>query len=92
MRVALITWRDAVALEAADDDGQAKAQVAILTECGFLIDESPEAVMIGMENHEDTGDVKPGRWRLSIPRQNILKMYVVDVAKAFPKKSLIWQA
>lgn len=91
MKIALVKWRDAVRHEA-DDGEPAKAEVAILTEVGFLIDENEVAVQIGMENDDPGGDVKPGRWRLSIPRGNIIELRVMELDKAFPKRSLIWQA
>jgi hypothetical protein len=56
-----------------------------LHEVGFLLGESGEAVVIGMEFNQDT-DVQPGRWRLHIPRVSIQEMRVVDLEKAFPVK------
>jgi len=46
-----------------------------LQEIGFLLDENEEAVVIGMEIHHDA-DVRPGRWRLHIPKVSIQEMRV----------------
>lgn len=92
MRIALVTWLDAVAEEASDTDRPASAQVATLTEVGFLLDESATAIQIGMESEDVAGITHAGRWRLSIPRQNIRTLHIVDQSRAFPKKTLVWQA
>jgi len=85
MKVAYIRWKDAVS-EEASGPGPAVAQARLveLQEVGFLLDESEEAIVIGMEVHNDAG-VQPGRWRLHIPRVSILEMRVMDLEK-FPKR------
>ena len=86
MKVAYIRWKDAVAEEAADDPIRPlEAKLVELQEIGFLLDENDEAVEIGMELTEDA-EVRPGRWRLHIPRVSIQEMRVVEVEKAFPKR------
>ena len=84
MNVCYIMWRDAV-VDANDEGEPPQAKTAILHEVGWLLDENEEAVLIGMEFHEED-EVQTGRWRLSIPKINILEMRVVAVGKAFPKR------
>jgi hypothetical protein len=75
-----------VAEEAGDADHQLlQAKLVELHEIGFLLDENEEAVVIGMEVTDDP-TVRPGRWRLHIPRVSIQEMRVVDLEKAFAKK------
>jgi hypothetical protein len=86
MVLAYVRWKDAVAEEAADAaHGPAQATLVELHEIGFLLDENEEAVVIGMETTDDPA-MRPGRWRLHIPRVSIQEMRVVDLEKAFPKK------
>jgi len=86
MKLAYIRWKDAVSEEAADAAPHpTEARLVELQEVGFLLDENEEAVVIGMELTEDVG-VKPGRWRLHIPRVSIQEMRVVDLEKAFTKR------
>jgi len=84
MKVAYIRWKDAVS-EEASGPGPAVAQARLveLQEVGFLLDETEEAVVIGMELSTDN-EVQPGRWRLHIPRVSIQEMRVIDLDK-FPK-------
>lgn len=89
MRLALVTWVDAVT--DTTDGGELKAKPCLLQEVGFLVDENEDAVMIAMENHE-TKDVAPGRFKLHIPRRNIRELRVVDLAKAFPGKTVVWRS
>lgn len=84
VKLAYIRWKDAVSEEAsAAGSNPANAALVELHEIGFLLGESDEAVVIGMEFHQDT-DVQPGRWRLHIPRVSIQEMRVVELEKAFP--------
>jgi hypothetical protein len=70
MKLAYIRWKDAVAEEASDSAPRpSQAKLVGLQEIGFLLDENEEAVEIGMELTEDD-EVRPGRWRLHIPRQH----------------------
>jgi len=86
MKVAYIRWKDAVAEEAADDGAHpTEAQLVELQEIGFLLDENDEAVEIGMEWNEDA-TVRPGRWRLHIPRVSIQEIRIVDLDKLLPKR------
>ena len=86
MKLAYIRWKDAVAEEATNYDPKTpQARLVELQEIGFLLDENEEAVVIGMEFHEDA-DVRPGRWRLHIPRVSIQEMRVVELDKAFSRR------
>jgi len=85
MNLAYVRWKDAVAEEATGDDHTAQAKLVELQEIGFLLDENEEAVVIGMEVTDDLA-IRPGRWRLHIPRVSIQEMRVIDLEKAFPKK------
>ena len=78
MKLCYLRWNDALAVEG--DTGPPRAELATLEEVGFLLDETPEAVLIGMETHGPT----PGRWRLSVPRGQILEMRVRGLLQAFP--------
>ena len=86
MKVAYIRWKDAVAEEAADAGPRpSQAKLAELQEVGFLLDENDEAVEIGMELTEDA-EVRPGRWRLHIPRVSIQEMRIIDLDRLLPKR------
>jgi hypothetical protein len=85
MDLAYVRWKDAVAEEAGDADHQPTAKLVELQEIGFLLDENDEAVVIGMEYNDDPA-MRPGRWRLHIPKVSIQEMRVVDLEKAFPKR------
>ncbi len=85
MKIAYIRWKDAVAEEASDGSSPTEAKLVELQELGFLLDENEEAVEIGMELSEDAG-VKPGRWRLHIPRVSIVQMHVIELDRLLPKK------
>jgi hypothetical protein len=80
--IVYIRWKDAVSEEATQPVSEVKAQLVELHEVGFLLNETEEAVVIGMERYEDA-DVQPGRWRLHIPRVSIVEMRVVKLGKAF---------
>ncbi len=81
MRLAYIRWKDAVSEEAGDYHNQsAQPQLVELHEVGFLLDENEEAVVIGMEFSTDQ-EVRPGRWRLHIPRVSIQEMRVWELDK-----------
>lgn len=87
-KLAYIRWKDAVTEEATTPNHKAIASLAELEEVGFLLNENDEAVLIGME-HQVSDDIGPGRNRLHIPRNQIVEMRVVDVKKAFPKRTLV---
>ena len=90
MRLALVTWVDAVT--DASDGGELKAKPCLLQEVGFLVDENEEAILIAMENHEATKGVAPGRFKLHIPRRNIKELRIVELNKAFPVKNVVWRS
>ncbi len=86
MKLAYVRWKDAVAEEAGDPaSNNPQAQLVELQEIGFLLDENEEAVVIGMEIHNDA-EVRPGRWRLHIPKVSIQEMRVVELEKAFARR------
>ncbi|HEY1338430.1 MAG TPA: hypothetical protein VGF59_13010 [Bryobacteraceae bacterium] len=86
MKVAYIRWKDAVAEEAGDGlPRPSQAKLVELQEVGFLLDENDEAVEIGMELTDDV-DVRPGRWRLHIPRVSIQEMRTFDLDRLLPKR------
>lgn len=86
MTLAYIRWKDACQ-EAADDPAipeiDTTSPLVELEEVGWLIDETPESVSIGMEH--DVASQTYGRWRLHIPRVNILELRTMDLSK-FPKR------
>ena len=79
MKLCYIKWKDALSTEA----GDAIAQLATLEEIGWLLHETPEAVLISMEA---PGEL-PSRWRLNIPRGQILEMQVFSRPK--PRKKIL---
>jgi hypothetical protein len=86
MKVAYIRWKDAVAEEAADSQARPlQAKLVELQEIGFLLDENDEAVVIGMELSEDA-EVRPGRWRLHVPRVSIQEMRILNLDRLLPKR------
>jgi len=85
MLITYIIWRDAI-VDANDYGEPPKASTARLEEVGWLLDENEESVLIGMEHHSEE-EVETGRWRLSIPKVNIIQMRCVEVERAFPKRS-----
>lgn len=72
--VVLVVWKDACSQEAASPHTEVEPGLVILREVGFLLGESDEAITIGMEVSDEAG---PGRWRLHIPRVNILSRTVL---------------
>jgi len=92
MQLTYVCWRDAMH-EEAEAGGPAHAQLITLEEVGWLADETDEAVTLVMElepgpeiNGEPTSQA--GRWRLHIPKCNIVEMRVMEFGKAFPKRSI----
>ena len=57
--------------------------LAELCEVGFLLGETDEVVLIGMEHASD--GVHPGRWRLHVPKSQILERHDVDT-KSFMRR------
>jgi hypothetical protein len=69
--VTYIRWRDALAHEAASmETTPATPELAELQEVGFLLAETEDIILIGMEQ---SGNVRPGRWRLNIPKSAIIE-------------------
>ena len=84
MVLAFIKWKDAMT----DPDphpGPVQAELYPLSEIGYLVAETDEVVTICMEL--DTATEHPGRFRLHIPRVNIISMKTVEVEKAFNRKA-----
>lgn len=83
MILCYIRWKDACAKEAADAP-EPIPELSELIEVGFLLAESDDAVLIGMEHSAD--HTSPGRWRMNIPKINILERRDVPLMKAFGLK------
>lgn len=84
--VTYLHWRDACSEEAADPDTPVCAQpLADLHEVGFLISETDESVSLSLELDHDG---KPSRWRLHVPKVNIISRFDMPLEKAFriPKR------
>ena len=87
MTLTYIRWKDACSEEASEPASEAKAGLVELREVGFLLHETDEAVLIGMELDGDGvpgGDQAPGRWRLHIPKSNIIERRDWPLSRAFP--------
>lgn len=85
MTLAYIRWRDACSEEASDPTPRPVVpQLCELEEVGFLLAETDEVITIGMEHGKD--DMKPGRWRLHIPKVCIVEMRTAAVETAFKRK------
>ena len=76
-----VRWLDAQSHEAADAP-EAKPELAELCEVGFVLAETDEVLLIGMEH---SVDAHPGRWRLHIPKNAIVERRDVTIAQAFRK-------
>lgn len=85
MTVTYIRWKDACSEEATEAASEAKAGLVELREVGFLLHETDEAVLIGMELDGGGGDQMPGRWRLHIPKVNITERRDWPLSRAFPR-------
>lgn len=90
MIITYIKWHDALA----DEQGTSTVpELAVLCEVGFLLGETDKVVQIGMEWTD--GRVQTGRWRLNIPKANIIERKDTTIRKAFPaprkKKVLVEQ-
>ncbi len=84
MIVTYLRWRDAMSEEAAEPATKTRACLVELQEIGFLLHETDEAVCIGMELDGDGGDCMAGRWRLHVPKVNIIARRDMSLEKAFP--------
>ena len=79
VKVAYIRWRDACTEEAPDSAPVVPA-LAELQEIGFLLGETEEVVTIGMERGNDEA---AHRWRLHIPKVNIIERYDFDLTQVY---------
>ena len=84
MKIVYIRWMDACTEEARDPHYSVKPALAELSEVGFLLGETEDAVTIGMEYGAD--DIEPGRFRLHIPRGQIKERVEVDLKTFLRKK------
>jgi hypothetical protein len=76
-----VHWRDACTEEAADPATPVSDHPLVdLHEVGWLIAETDESVSIAMELEPH---LAPGRWRLHIPKCNILERINFDSEKLF---------
>jgi len=84
LTIAYVCWRDAVQ-EGADGPEAPVHENPLVTleEIGWLVGESEESISLSME-HEPESDTW-GRWRLHIPKVNIISLRVLEFDK-FPKK------
>ena len=77
--VVYLRWKDACSEEAAEPNTKVPDSPLVeLREVGWLIAESEEAVSIAMELEPDGS---PSRWRLHIPKTNILERIDFEVPK-----------
>lgn len=77
-----IRWRDACQREAVDSPAPTP-ELAELVTVGFLIAETDDIVLVGMEWGAE--DVHPGRYRFNIPKANIVERWNAPFAQAFKK-------
>ena len=84
MILAYVKWKDALSVEG--DNQPAQARLAELDSVGFFLHETEEAILIGMESEDEVA----GRWRLNIPRKQILELRKTTLGKAFGKKSIVF--
>lgn len=78
-----IRWHDASYCDASEEPEPA-AELSDLTEVGFLIHENEKAVQIGIESSND--GTHPGRWRVTIPKINIVERKDVSFDSVFGVK------
>lgn len=76
MKIAFIRWWDACSVEAAEPNTPASPELTELRAAGFVLAESDTAVLVGLET---CGDGTPGRWRLNIPKVNIIERFDTDI-------------
>ena len=78
MRILYVRWRDACT-----EDGETPygtPTLAEMHEVGFFLGENEEALTIGMEMPGDA-TTHTGRWRLHIPKNNIIEVRELTVAR-----------
>ena len=82
MIVTYIRWMDACSEEATDPNTPiSDSPLVELREVGWLINESDDAVSVGLEIESDDA---PSRFRIHIPKCNIVERRDMEVDKAFP--------
>ena len=79
-KVTLVRWLDACQREAADSP-EAIPELAELQHVGFVLAETDDILLIGMEI--GAADVHPGRYRFNIPKNSILERRDVEIETAF---------
>lgn len=80
-----IRWHDASYVDAGEEP-EPCAELSDLSEVGFLITENEKAVQIGIESSND--GTHPGRWRVSIPKVNIVERKDVSFDSVFGTKKV----
>ncbi len=80
-----IRWHDASYCDAAESP-EPSAELSDLTEVGFLIHETDKAVQIGIEHSND--GTHPGRWRVTIPKINIIERKDIPFESVFGTKKV----
>lgn len=80
-----IRWQDASYCDASESPEPA-AELSDLSEVGFLITENEKAVQIGIECDND--GTHPGRWRVTIPKINIVERKDVSFDSVFGTKKV----
>ena len=80
-----IRWQDASFCDAAESPEPSTA-LADLTEVGFLIKEDDKAIQIGIES--DSDGTHPGRWRVTIPKINIIERKDISFNSVFGTKKI----
>lgn len=84
MKVAYVRWRDACVQHADYEDHLKPVEPGLseLAEVGFLLAENDEAIVLGMEQVMDE-ETAPGRFRLHIPKGQIVEMRTAEIESAF---------
>ncbi len=83
MRIAWVRWHDAASFADSVPLKNLGKHPCELKEVGYLLKETKTHVVLGLER--DTAEsMTDARFVLSIPRENIREMRVVDERKAFP--------
>ena len=80
-----IRWHDAAYCDASEEP-EPSTDLADLFEVGFLITEDDKAIQIGIESAND--GTHPGRWRITIPKVNIVERKDVPFDKVFGIKKV----
>jgi len=81
MIATVIKWRDACSEQADEPNTPVETRLLDLTEIGWIINETDDAVSIAMELEDND----PSRWRLHIPKRNIIQRIDFEVPKLPPR-------